>query len=73
MLSRAPGAFSVRKYPRGKPEGRGGGQPPSTAATRAGAGTGTGGKLVGAARFELTTFGTQNRRATRLRYAPLPA
>ena len=27
-------------------------------------------KVVGAARFELTTFCTQNRRATRLRYAP---
>ena len=26
--------------------------------------------LVGAARFELATFGTQNRRATRLRHAP---
>ena len=27
-------------------------------------------KMVGAARFELTTYGTQNRRATRLRHAP---
>ena len=26
--------------------------------------------VVGAARFELTTYGTQNRRATRLRHAP---
>ena len=26
--------------------------------------------LVGTARFELATYGTQNRRATRLRYAP---
>ena len=26
--------------------------------------------MVGAARFELTTYGTQNRRATRLRHAP---
>ena len=26
--------------------------------------------LVGARRFELPTYGTQNRRATRLRYAP---
>ena len=29
-----------------------------------------GGGVVGAARFELTTYGTQNRRATRLRHAP---
>ena len=29
--------------------------------------------LVGAARFELATYGTQSRRATRLRYAPLRA
>ena len=28
------------------------------------------GKVVGAAGFELATYGTQNRRATRLRYAP---
>ena len=27
-------------------------------------------QVVGAARFELTTYGTQNRRATRLRHAP---
>ena len=27
-------------------------------------------ELVGTARFELATYGTQNRRATRLRYAP---
>jgi hypothetical protein len=27
-------------------------------------------KVVGARRFELPTYGTQNRRATRLRYAP---
>ncbi len=27
-------------------------------------------EMVGAARFELTTYGTQNRRATRLRHAP---
>lgn len=27
-------------------------------------------EMVGAARIELTTFCTQNRRATRLRYAP---
>ena len=27
-------------------------------------------KVVGAAGFELATYGTQNRRATRLRYAP---
>ena len=27
-------------------------------------------KMVGTARFELATYGTQNRRATRLRYAP---
>ena len=26
--------------------------------------------MVGTARFELATYGTQNRRATRLRYAP---
>ena len=26
--------------------------------------------VVGTARFELATYGTQNRRATRLRYAP---
>jgi hypothetical protein len=26
--------------------------------------------MVGARRFELPTYGTQNRRATRLRYAP---
>jgi len=26
--------------------------------------------MVGAAGFELATYGTQNRRATRLRYAP---
>ena len=31
-----------------------------------------GAKLVGAARFELAAFGSQNRRATRLRYAPTP-
>ena len=28
--------------------------------------------MVGAPRFELGAFGTQNRRATRLRYAPRP-
>ena len=28
------------------------------------------GEMVGEARFELTTFCTQNRRATRLRYTP---
>ncbi len=28
--------------------------------------------MVGTARFELATYGTQNRRATRLRYAPMP-
>ena len=27
-------------------------------------------KVVGAEGFELSTYGTQNRRATRLRYAP---
>ena len=27
-------------------------------------------KMVGAEGFELSTYGTQNRRATRLRYAP---
>ena len=27
-------------------------------------------QMVGTARFELATYGTQNRRATRLRYAP---
>tara|TARA_B100000902_G_scaffold118048_1_gene118650 strand:+ start:4028 stop:4315 length:288 start_codon:yes stop_codon:yes gene_type:complete len=27
--------------------------------------------MVGTARFELATYGTQNRRATRLRYAPI--
>ena len=27
--------------------------------------------VVGAARFELATYGTQNRRATRLRHAPM--
>ena len=27
--------------------------------------------MVGTARFELATYGTQNRRATRLRYAPM--
>ena len=27
-------------------------------------------EVVGTARFELATYGTQNRRATRLRYAP---
>ena len=32
----------------------------------------TGGEVVGAAGFELATYGTQNRRATRLRYAPTP-
>jgi hypothetical protein len=30
-------------------------------------------KMVGTARFELATYGTQNRRATRLRYAPTVA
>ncbi len=29
--------------------------------------------MVGAAGFELATYGTQNRRATRLRYAPTAA
>lgn len=29
--------------------------------------------MVGTARFELATYGTQNRRATRLRYAPTEA
>jgi hypothetical protein len=29
------------------------------------------GKLVGAVRFELTTSCTRNKRATRLRYAPI--
>ena len=29
------------------------------------------GEVVGTARFELATYGTQNRRATRLRYAPM--
>jgi hypothetical protein len=31
------------------------------------------GKMVGAEGFELSTYGTQNRRATRLRYAPTVA
>ncbi|OJI94160.1 hypothetical protein PFRI_16000 [Planktotalea frisia] len=31
------------------------------------------GEVVGTARFELATYGTQNRRATRLRYAPTEA
>ena len=30
-------------------------------------------KVVGAEGFELSTYGTQNRRATRLRYAPTDA
>ncbi len=30
-------------------------------------------QLVGAEGFELSTYGTQNRRATRLRYAPTDA
>ena len=29
--------------------------------------------MVGTARFELAAYGTQNRRATRLRYAPTDA
>ena len=38
--------------------------------TTAGNAAGKEGKMVGAARFELATFCSQSRRATRLRYAP---